>query len=197
MSDYILILYYSKYGNTRNLALKIAEGVENSGMTARIRTVPDIAPVTEVAQPSIPGEGELYVTPEDLANCAGLALGSPTHFGNMAAPLKYFIDQTTTQWLAGNLQGKPACVFTSTGSQHGGQETTLLSMMLPLMHHGMLLMGLPYSEPALSQTQRGGTPYGATQVTGVMHDQIMTDHEKRLAVTQGERIAKVALKLIE
>lgn len=192
---YILVLYYSKYGNTRNLALNIAEGIENAGMTACIRTVPDVSPVTQVVEPSIPAEGELYVTADDLVHCAGLAMGSPTHFGNMAAPLKYFIDQTTTQWLSGSLQGKPACVFTSTGSQHGGQETTLLSMMLPLMHHGMLVMGLPYSEPALGQTQRGGTPYGATQVTGAMHDQLMTDHEKRLAVAQGERLAKTALKL--
>lgn len=194
-APYVLVLYYSRHGNTRNLALAIAEGVENVGMTARLRTVPSVAAVTTANAPSIPDEGELYATVDDLVGCAGLALGSPTHFGNMAAPMKHFIDQTTTQWLAGDLQGKPACVFTSTGTLHGGQESTLLSMMLPLMHHGMLIMGLPYRLPELSQTQSGGTPYGATQVTGVSHDQMMTAHEKRLAVAQGERLAEVARQL--
>lgn len=193
--DYILVLYYSKYGNTRKLAHAIAEGIEDAGMLARIRTVPNIAPVTTANEPSIPPEGELYATADDLSNCSGLALGSPTHFGNMASPLKYFLDQTATQWLAGDLQGKPACVFTTTGTIHGGQESTLLTMMIPLLHHGMLLMGLPYSEPTLSTTHRGGTPYGATQVTGVAHDQTMVEDERLLAIAQGERLAHVACRL--
>lgn len=192
----ILILFYSKYGNTRALAHAIAEGVQAAGGTPKLRSVPEVATVTTANEPSIPPSGELYAEVSDLETCDALALGSPTRFGNMAAPLKHFLEQTTTQWLSGALQGKPACVFTTTGSQHGGQETTLLSMMLPLMHHGMLLLGLPYSEPALSNTKKGGTPYGATRVTGQAHDAPFSEHERTLAVAQGKRLAQVAAKLM-
>jgi NAD(P)H dehydrogenase (quinone) len=196
MSRYILVLYYSKYGSTRQMAHLIAEGIEQEGLQvgleARIRTVPDIAPVTTLQAPSIPPEGELYCELEDLRQCTGLALGSPTRFGNMASPLKYFLDQTSSLWLAGDLQGKPACVFTSSGTMHGGQESTLLSMLNPLLHHGMLLMGLPYAHPALSSTQRGGTPYGASYVTGASHDQPLSSDEKALCIAQGRRLAKLA-----
>lgn len=192
MSDYVLILYYSKYGSTRQMAHLIAEGVEQQGITARIRTVPEVAVVTTIKEPSIPEAGELYVELEDLRQCSGLALGSPTRFGNMAAPLKFFLDQTSSLWLAGDLQGKPACVFTATGSQHGGQESTLLSMVNPLLHHGMFVMGLSYTNAALSSTQRGGTPYGASHVSGSNHDQPLSAEEKTLCITQGTRLAKLA-----
>lgn len=191
----ILVLYYSKYGTTREMARQIARGIEQTGLTARIRTVPDVATVTTSSSPSIPVDGELYCALTDLQQCSALALGSPTRFGNMAAPMKYFWDQTAALWLSGALQGKPACVFTSSGSMHGGQETTLLTMMIPLLHHGMLLMGLPYSEPALSSTQRGGTPYGATHVSGAAHDQAMTVEERALCVAQGKRLAELVLRL--
>lgn len=194
-TGHILVLYYSKYGITREMARQIARGIEQTGLTARIRTVPEVATVTTSSQPAIPTEGELYCSMEDLQDCAGLALGSPTRFGNMAAPMKFFWDQTATLWLSGALQGKPACVFTSSGSMHGGQETTLLTMMIPLLHHGMLLMGLPYSEPALSSTQRGGTPYGATHVSGAAHDQAMTVDERTLCVAQGKRLADLVCTL--
>ncbi|MGN6702357.1 MAG: NAD(P)H:quinone oxidoreductase, partial [Burkholderiaceae bacterium] len=159
----ILVLYYSRRGATRTLAELVAEGVESvPGCDARLRTVPPVSTVAEATAPDIPDDGPPYVELADLEQCAGLALGSPTRFGNMAAPMKYFWDGTSTQWLSGALAGKPACVFTSTGSLHGGQETTLLSMMIPLLHHGMLLLGLPYSHPELMTTSDGGTPYGAS-----------------------------------
>lgn len=195
MSPYILVLYYSKYGATRQMAHLIAEGIEQQGMTAKIRTVPEIAAVTTASQPSVPEQGELYCDLDDLRQCSGLALGSPTRFGNMAAPMKYFLDQTSSLWLAGDLQGKPACVFTATGTMHGGQESTLLSMMTPLLHHGMFIMGLPYSQPALSSTQRGGTPYGASHVSGASHDQPLSEEEKQLCIAQGARLAKLAQRL--
>lgn len=192
---YVLVLYYSNYGTTKEMAYAIAQGVEDAGMTARIRTVPTVAAETTHVKPAIPEEGDLYCTMEDLKNCSGLALGSPTHFGNMAAPMKYFWDNTVTLWLAGNLQNKPACVFTATGSMHGGQESTLLTMMLPLMHHGMMLVGIPYSEPALNRTNRGGTPYGASHVSGAAHDQPVTADERELAVALGHRLALTAKAL--
>ncbi len=194
--SYILVLYYSKYGTTRQMAKAIASGIELAGVKARIRTVPEIASVITQIEPSIPAQGELYATADDLQNCAGLVLGSPTRFGNMAAPMKYFWDQTATIWLSGALQGKPAGVFTSSGSMHGGQETTLLTMMIPLLHHGMLLLGIPYSEVALSKTQRGGTPYGASHVSGTEHNQSMTADEKALCVAQGRRLALLVRQLI-
>lgn len=194
-SNYVLVLYYSQYGTTKELAYAIAQGIEEAGLTARIRTVPTVATETTASKPAIPDEGDLYCTMDDLKNCQGLALGSPTHFGNMAAAMKHFWDNTVTIWLAGDLQNKPACVFTSTGSMHGGQETTLLTMMMPLMHHGMMLLGLPYAEPALNRTNRGGTPYGATHVSGASHDEPVTADERALAVAQGRRLAKTARSL--
>ncbi|HTJ94160.1 MAG TPA: NAD(P)H:quinone oxidoreductase, partial [Pararobbsia sp.] len=159
----ILVLYYTRYGATRELALAIARGIDSvPGAQSRIRTVPAVSTVCEATQPDIPSDGPPYAELRDLAECDGLALGSPTRFGNMAAALKYFLDGTSTEWLAGTLSGKPACVFTSTGSLHGGQESTLLSMMLPLLHHGMLMLGIPYTEPLLTTTQSGGSPYGAS-----------------------------------
>jgi NAD(P)H dehydrogenase (quinone) len=195
MQCYILVLYYSKYGSTRELAHLIAEGIENTGCAVKIRTVPEIFPSVQHAEPSIPAEGDLYCSLQDLQNCAGLALGSPTRFGNMASQMKYFWDQTTSLWLSGALQDKPACVFTSTGSMHGGQETTLLSMYPPLLHHGMLIMGLSNAEPALSNTRTGGTPYGVSHVSGPRHDQGLSEDEKRLCVAQGERLAKLVQKI--
>ncbi len=192
---YILVLYYSKYGTTRLMARAIAAGIEQAGVKARIRTVPENPATTTAITPSIPLEGELYASLEDLQDCAGLALGSPTRFGNMAAPMKFYWDQTATQWLSGALQGKPACVFTTSGSMHGGQETTLITMMIPLLHHGMLLMGLPYSEVALSRTTRGGTPYGASQVSGTAHDHPMTADEKALCIAQGLRLGMLVRQL--
>ncbi len=195
IDPYVLVLYYSNHGTTNTLAYAIAQGIEEAGMKARIRTVPPVAPETTVSLPTIPDEGDLYCTMDDLKNCIGLALGSPTHFGNMAAPMKYFWDNTVTLWLAGNLQNKPASVFTATGSMHGGQETTLLTMMLPLMHHGMMIVGLPYSESALNRTERGGTPYGASHVSGAAHDQAVSDDERELAIAQGRRLAITAKAL--
>ena len=195
ISPYVLVLYYSNYGTTKTLAYAIAQGIEDAGMTARIRTVPTVAPETTVSKPAIPDEGDLYCTMDDLKDCMGLALGSPTHFGNMAAPMKYFWDSTVTVWLAGNLQNKPASVFTATGSMHGGQETTLLTMMLPLMHHGMMMVGIPYAEPALNRTHRGGTPYGVSHVSGTAHDQPVSDDERELAIAQGYRLAISAIAL--
>jgi NAD(P)H dehydrogenase (quinone) len=188
---YILVLYYSKSGTTRQMARGIASGIEQAGVKARIRTVSEVSSVTTAIAPSIPLEGELYATTDDLQGCVGLALGSPTRFGNMASPMKYFWDQTATIWLSGALQGKPACVFTASGSMHGGQETTLLTMMIPLLHHGMLLLGIPYSEVALSQTQRGGTPYGASHVSGTEHDQPMSSDEKALCVAMLQLIGSM------
>ena len=190
----ILILYFSRNGATGEMANQIARGVEAvEGAEAVLRTVPDISSVCEKTAESIPLQGAVYATLADLKNCDGLALGSPTHFGNMAAPLKYFIDSTTETWFSGALIGKPASVFTSTGSLHGGQESTLLSMMLPLLHHGMLLLGLPYTESALRETTSGGTPYGPSHLS---QEQLgLTDHEKKLCVALGTRLAKTALLL--
>jgi NAD(P)H dehydrogenase (quinone) len=192
----ILILYYSRGGATRELADAIALGVEKvPGAVARLRTVPAISAVSEATAPAIPDDGPPYVELSDLADCDALALGSPTRFGNMAAPLKHFIDGTTSAWLAGTLTGKPAAVFTSTGSMHGGQESTLLSMTLPLMHHGMLMVGLPYSEPSLMSTQTGGTPYGASRVVGVDGARSLSADEKHLAQALGTRLARTAQAL--
>ena len=194
--SHILILYYSRYGNTKAMAGKIAEGVEKNGREARVRTVPAVSPNCEVSEPDIPSEGHIYCSQEDLKECSGLILGSPTRFGNMAAPLKYFLDSTGDIWLNGNLIGKPAAVFTSTGSLHGGQETTLLSMMLPLMHHGMVLAGLPYSEKALHTTTSGGTPYGASHQAGDGSLGLSAE-ETELCVALGKRIAGLATKLLD
>lgn len=195
-SPYVLILYYSRGGHTRDMALQIARGVARvEGIEAEIRTVPAVSPVSEATEPSVPAEGAVYCTREDLAQCAGLAIGSPTRFGNMAAPLKHFIDSTGDLWLAGTLSGKPAGVFTSTGSLHGGQETTLLSMALPLLHHGMVIAGLPYTEAALSRTTSGGTPYGPSHWAGSGHENSLSADEKTLCQALGERLARLALKL--
>lgn len=195
---YILVLYYSQYGTTKDLAYHIAQGIEDSdtGVGARIRTVPKVSAETQQTAPSIPDEGDLYATMDDLKHCVGLALGSPTHFGNMSASMKYFWDNTVTLWLAGDLQNKPACVFTSTGSMHGGQETTLTSMMTPLLHHGMIVLGIPYSESALNRTRAGGTPYGASHVSGATHSNPINEDEKTLAKAQGKRLARVAKALM-
>ncbi len=192
----ILILYYSQGGAVREMAQLIARGVESvSGAAARLRTVPKVSANCEATESDIPDSGAPYVTLNDLEECAGLALGSPTRFGNMAAPMKYFLDGTSGLWLKGALIGKPAAVFTSSGSQHGGNESTLLTMMLPLLHHGMLLLGLPYSESALSSTSTGGTPYGASHVAGAMGDKPISDDEKKLCMALGKRLAQTALKL--
>lgn len=192
--DYVLILFYSRQGSTEALARAIARGVEESGrMTARLRTVPPVSPNTSEVLPEIPDHGVPYATEADVANCRGLALGSPTRFGNMAAPLKHFLDNVTGSiWLSGDLVSKPACVFSSSASLHGGQEMTLLSMMIPLLHHGMLLMGLPYSESALNTTTSGGTPYGVTHVTGPEGVTTLTKEETELAQAQGKRLANLA-----
>lgn len=190
----ILVLYYSRDGSTKAMAQQIARGIESvADATATIRTVPNISSVCEQTADQIPESGSLYATLDDLKNCDGLALGSPTHFGNMAAPLKYFIDNTTESWFSCALSNKPAAVFTSTGSMHGGQESTLLSMMLPLLHHGMILLGIPSSEDALRETHTGGTPYGASHVAHI-HQNLSKD-EKTLCFVLGARLAKTALKL--
>lgn len=192
----ILVLYYSRHGATRKLAELIAQGIESvPGVDARLRTVPAVSTVAESTEPSIPAAGAPYVEAQDLADCAGLALGSPTRFGNMAASLKYFLDGTAAEWLAGTLSGKPAVVFTSTGSLHGGQESTLLSMMIPLLHHGMMVMGLPYSNPELMTTTSGGTPYGPTHWAGVDGNKPVSDDERRLAIAMGRRLAETAARL--
>jgi len=195
MAD-ILVLYYSATGSVRRLAQAVARGVESvDGMRARVRTVPKVAPVVEKAEPAVPADGAPYVEAKDLAECAGLALGSPTRFGNMAAPLKYFIDGLGAEWTRGTLAGKPAAVFTSTATMHGGQEATLMSMMLPLLHHGMVIVGLPYTEPELNSTRSGGTPYGATHVSGTANDRPVSDEETKLAFALGKRLATVAKRL--
>jgi len=195
MTD-ILILYYSRSGHVKSMAEQIARGVETvSGCHAVLRTVPPVSTVCEATEDSIPAEGHLYVTHDDLKQCQALVLGSPTRFGNMAAPLKYFIDSTSDIWLSGELAGKPAAVFTSTGSLHGGQESTLLSMMLPLFHQGMLLMGLPYSEPGLMLTEDGGTPYGPSHLAGSQNSRLLSDNEAKLCRVLGKRIADYTLKL--
>jgi NAD(P)H dehydrogenase (quinone) len=194
----ILVLYYSRHGATRKLAEMIAQGIESvPGVDARLRTVPAVSTVAEPTAPEVPPSGAPYVELQDLADCAGLALGSPTRFGNMASALKYFLDGTAAEWLSGTLSGKPAVVFTSTGSLHGGQEATLLSMMIPLLHHGMLVMGLPYTHPELMTTASGGSPYGATHWAGIDGDRPLTDDERRLATALGRRLATAALKLHE
>ncbi len=192
----ILVLYYSQGGAVRSMAQLIARGIESvAGAKARIRTVPKVSANCEATEPDIPTSGDPYVELQDLEECIGLALGSPTRFGNMAAPMKYFLDGTTSLWLKGALINKPAAVFTSSGSMHGGNETTLLTMMLPLMHHGMIMVGLPYSEHALSSTASGGTPYGASHIGGAMDDRAITEDEKQLCIALGKRLAQTALKL--
>ncbi|WP_180115965.1 NAD(P)H:quinone oxidoreductase [Acinetobacter sp. YH12140] len=193
---YVLVLYYSKYGSTREMAHLIANGIEASGIAVKIRTVPNLSTVVTDVQPSIPAEGDIYCSLDDLAHCSGLALGSPTRFGNMASEMKYFWDQTTALWLNGALHGKPACVFTSSGSMHGGQESTLLTMLPPLFHHGMMVMGLSNAHPALSNTKTGGTPYGASHVSGPRHDQSLSQDERNLCEEQGKRLGEVVKKLI-
>ena len=192
----ILVLYYSQGGAVKEMAQIIARGVESvNGAKARIRTVPKVSANCEATESDIPASGDPYAELSDLEECIGLALGSPTRFGNMAAPMKYFLDGTAGLWLKGALIGKPAAVFTSSGSMHGGNETTLLTMMLPLMHHGMLIVGLPYSEPELSSTQSGGTPYGASHIGGAIDDKPITTDEKKLCMALGKRLAETALKL--
>ncbi|MBI1285226.1 MAG: NAD(P)H:quinone oxidoreductase [Thiobacillus sp.] len=192
----ILVLYYSAHGSVRSMAQLVARGVNQvAGVSARLRTVPPVAPRTQQTEPPVPDEGAPYVELADLEQCAGLALGSPTRLGNMAAPLKYFLDTTGALWARGTLVGKPAAVFTSTASLHGGQETTLTSMMLPLLHHGMLIVGLPYTQPEVSGTQSGGTPYGASHWAGPADDKPLTDEERTLCFALGKRLAETALKL--
>jgi NAD(P)H dehydrogenase (quinone) len=192
----ILVLYYSQGGAVREMAQLIARGIDSvSGAKARIRTVPKVSANCETTEPDVPATGAPYVSLVDLEECAGVALGSPTRFGNMAAPMKYFLDGTSGLWLKGALIGKPAAVFTSSGSQHGGNESTLLTMMLPLLHHGMMILGLPYSEPQLSGTTTGGTPYGASHVAGTMDDKPISDDEKKLCIALGKRLAETAVKL--
>jgi NAD(P)H dehydrogenase (quinone) len=193
---YVLVLYYSKHGAVAALAQHIARGVARvHGMEARLRTVPQVSTTCEAILPTVPDDGAPYVTLEDLQHCSGLALGSPTRFGNMASAVKYFLDSTSPLWLSGALVDKPACVFSSSSSMHGGQETTLLSMMLPLLHHGMLMVGLPYTEAALNHTTTGGTPYGVTHVSGLNNDITLSQDEITLAKYMGERVARLGLKL--
>jgi NAD(P)H dehydrogenase (quinone) len=192
----VLVLYYSRYGSTANLAAQIARGVNSvDDVTAKIRTVSPVSAETESSRALIPDDGPPFVTHADLTKCDGLILGSPTRFGNMAAALKYFLDGTGGAWIAGALEGKPAGVFTSTSSLHGGQETTLLSMALPLIHHGMLLVGIPYSEPGLNATQTGGTPYGASHVARTQNDTQLSSEEIACAQTLGRRVAQTAKRL--
>ena len=194
--SYILVLYYSRYGSVKQMAQYVARGIESvSNMEARIRTVPSVSPNTEATEANIPDSGAPYATLEDLKNCAGLALGSPTRFGNMAAPMKYFLDQTSSLWLSGSLVNKPAAVFTSTSSMHGGQESTLLSMMLPLFHLGFVLLGIPYTEADLNTTQTGGTPYGASHTAGTANKNPISDEEQRLCFALGKRLAEITNKL--
>jgi NAD(P)H dehydrogenase (quinone) len=194
-TPYILVLYYSRHGATREMARQVARGVELSGLEARLRTVPAVSTECEAVAPEIPEQGALYASLDDLKGCAGLAIGSPTRFGNMAAPLKYFLDGTSSLWLSGDLVGKPAGVFTSTASLHGGQESTLLSMMMPLLHHGMLITGLPYSESALLETRGGGTPYGPSHHAGADGKRPLDQHELTLCRALGQRLGKVAKDL--
>ena len=195
MSD-ILDLYYSRHGATAEMARHVCRGVESvSGMSARLRTVPAVSAVSEASAPAVPDAGPPYATLEDLKECVGLVMGSPTRFGNMAASLKYFLDGTAGLWLSGVLAGKPAGVFTSSSSLHGGQESTLLSMMLPLMHHGMIMVGVPYTESALMETTSGGTPYGPSHLAGANSDKAVTEVEKRVCQALGARVADVARRL--
>ena len=189
----ILVLYYSRHGAVRQMAQHVARGVEQvAGCRSRVRTVPAVSAVCEAVEDAIPAAGDPYASIDDLLECAGVALGSPTRFGNMAAPLKYYLDQTGAQWLSGALVGKPAAVFTSSSTQHGGQESTLLSMMLPLLHHGMIVLGIPFTEPALSHTTGGGTPYGASHVAGADGSNPISPDERSLCQTLGKRLARVA-----
>lgn len=193
---YVLVLYYSRSGHVAAMADQIARGIEAvPGIEARLRTVPAVSANSEQTEPAVPEEGAIYATLDDLRECSGLILGSPTRFGNMAAPMKYFLDATTSVWLSGELEGKPASVFTSTGSLHGGQETTLLTMMLPLLHHGMVVSGIPYSQSELSATKTGGTPYGSSHLAGSQGEHSLSDDEKALCYAQGKRLAELALKL--
>lgn len=193
---YILVLYYSRNGSVKQMAKHIARGIESQGnMEARIRTVPAVSPNIEASEPRIPETGAPYVTLDDLKHCKGLAMGSPTRFGNMAAPLKYFLDSTSSLWLSGSLVNKPACVFSSTSSLHGGQETTLISMMIPLFHLGFMLLGIPYTEADLHSTQSGGTPYGATHYAGTDSHSVLTDEESRLCFALGKRLSLIASTL--
>lgn len=191
----ILVLYYSQHGATQQMAQLVARGVEQAGLTARLRTVPPVSATCEATAPAIPDSGAPYASLSDLEQCCGLAVGSPTRFGNMAAAMKYFWDGTGGLWMRHALAGKPAALFTSSASLHGGQESTLLTMMVPLLHHGMILVGLPYSEPELSQTQTGGTPYGASHVAGSAGDAPISEHEKKLCLALGRRLAETARKL--
>ena len=192
----ILVLFYSRHGSTRKMAELIAQGIESvPGCDARLRTVPAVSPTIEASEADIPSDGAPYVELSDLKECAGLVLGSPTRFGNMAAAMKYFLDGTSADWLSGTLSGKPAAVFTSTGSLHGGQESTLLTMMLPLLHHGMLIVGLPYSQPELMTTSSGGSPYGATHWAGLDGKNPISDDSRKLAIALGKRLAETAQKL--
>lgn len=188
----VLVLYYSRHGGTRQLAEKIADGIESVGCEAIIRCVPDVSDNLDKAQSKVPTSGNPYVTKQDLINCSALALGSPTHFGNMPASMKYFWDSTTDLWIKGSLVDKPACVFTSTSSMHGGQESTLLSMMLPLFHHGMCMIGMSYTEAALHETTTGGTPYGVTHVANENSNGALSEDEKTLALSMGKRLANWA-----
>ncbi len=192
----ILVLYYSRNGATEALAREVCRGIDAvTGMAARLRTVPAVSALSEAVEPAVPTQGPPYASRDDLIECAGLVMGSPTRFGNMAAPLKYFLDGTGTEWLAGRLAGKPAGVFTSTSTLHGGQESTLLSMAIPLLHHGMVIVGVPYTEAALSTTTTGGSPYGATHVTWNRDDDALADDEKRIARALGQRVAEIAIRL--
>ena len=191
-----MVLYYSRHGNIAEMANIIARGIcSESGCTARVRTVPNLSTTIEVGEKEVPGSGPPYVSHDDMIECDGLVLGSPARFGNIAAPLKYFLESTLDLWLSGGLIGKPAGLFTSSGSLHGGQESTLLSMMIPLFHHGMVLVGLPYSEPALNRTKSGGTPYGASHVCGPNNNWQITDDEKELCIALGKRLAQISVAL--
>ena len=195
MSD-VLVLFYSRHGATESLAREVCTGVDSvSGMSARLRTVPAVSPNTEATEDSVPESGPPYVTLDDLAECSGLVMGSPTRFGNMSASLKYFLDSTVTDWMKGSLSGKPAGLFTSSSSLHGGNETTLLTMAVPLLHHGMVIVGLPYSHEALSATTTGGTPYGASHVTWNRNPDSLSDDERELARALGARVANIAQRL--
>ena len=197
MAD-VLVLYYSRNGATESLAREVARGIDAvAGMSARLRTVPDVSSVAEAVESAVPESGPPYATGTDLEECAGLVIGSPSNFGNMAAPLKHFLDNTLGEWLRGTLAGKPCAAFASTGSLHGGQETTLLSMSIPLLHHGMIFVGVPYTEPALSTTTSGGTPYGPTHVTWNRDADALSDEEKQIARTLGSRVADIARRLAD
>lgn len=191
----ILILYYSRTGAVAQLARQVARGVEEAGATARLRTVPPVTAVTQSQAPAVPDDGPPYIEKKDLAECAGVLIGSPTRFGNMAAPLKHFLDSLGAEWVSGTLVGKPAGVFTSTSTMHGGQESTLLSMMLPLLHHGAVIVGIPFTEPLLNSTTSGGTPYGASHVSGVDGVRSLSKDEKQLARALGKRVADIAIRL--